>query len=75
MQFMKSMHFITVIAEEKSIRKAAEKLAITPSALNRRLLAIEDELSCPLFERLAIGVRLNTAGELFVHHIKNSNPI
>ena len=70
MQFMKSMHFITVIAEEKSIRKAAEKLAITPSALNRRLLAIEDELSCPLFERLAIGVRLNTAGELFVHHIK-----
>jgi DNA-binding transcriptional LysR family regulator len=70
MQFMKSLHFITVIAEEKSIRKAAEKLAITPSALNRRLLAIEDELSCPLFERLPIGVRLNTAGEIFVHHIK-----
>ena len=70
MQFMKSMHFITIIAEEKSIRKAAEKLAITPSALNRRLLAIEDELSCPLFERLSSGVRLNTAGEIFVHHIR-----
>lgn len=70
MQFMKSMHFITVIAEEKSIRKASEKLAITPSALNRRLLAIEEELSCQLFERLASGVRLNTAGELFIHHIK-----
>ena len=70
MQFMKSLQFITVIAEEKSIRKAADKLAITPSALNRRLLAIEDELSCKLFERLASGVRLNTAGELFIHHIK-----
>jgi len=70
MQFMKSLHFITVIAEEKSIRKASERLAITPSALNRRLLAIEDELNCPLFERMASGVRLNTAGELFLHHIK-----
>lgn len=70
MQFMKSLNFITVIAEEKSIRKASERLAITPSALNRRLLAIEDELNCPLFERMASGVRLNTAGELFLHHIK-----
>ena len=70
MQFMKSLNFITIIAEEKSIRKASERLAITPSALNRRLLAIEEELRCPLFERMASGVRLNTAGELFLHHIK-----
>lgn len=73
MQFMKSLTFISVIAEEKSIRKASERLAITPSALNRRLLAIEEELKCPLFERMASGVRLNTAGELFLHHIKRQH--
>ena len=70
MRFMTSLRFIDAVAREKSIRKAAEKLAITSTALNRRILQIEDEIGQPLFERLASGVRLNTAGELFVHHIR-----
>ena len=70
MRFMTSLRFIDAVAREKSIRKAAEKLAITSTALNRRILQIEDELGQPLFERLASGVRLNTAGELFVQHIR-----
>ena len=71
MRFMTSLRFIDAVAREKSIRKAAEKLAITSTALNRRILQIEDEIGQPLFERLASGVRLNTAGELFVQHIRN----
>jgi len=70
MRFMTSLRFIDAVAREKSIRKAAEKLAITSTALNRRILQIEDEIGQPLFERLASGVRLNTAGELFVQHIR-----
>ena len=70
MRFMISLHFIDAVAREKSIRKAAEKLAITSTALNRRILQIEDEIGQPLFERLASGVRLNTAGELFVQYIR-----
>ena len=70
MRFMTSLRFIDAVAKEKSIRKAAEKLAITSTALNRRILQIEDEIGQPLFERLASGVRLNTAGELFVQHIR-----
>ena len=70
MRFMTSLHFIDAVAREKSIRKAAEKLAITSTALNRRILQIEDEIGQPLFERLASGVRLNTAGELFVQYIR-----
>lgn len=62
MRFMTSLRFIDAVAREKSIRKAAEKLAITSTALNRRILQIEDEIGQPLFERLASGVRLNTAG-------------
>jgi len=71
MRFMTSLRFIDAVAREKSIRKAAEKLAITSTALNRRILQIEDEIGQPLFERLASGVRLNTAGEIFVQHIRN----
>ena len=63
--------YIEEIAKAGSIRKAAEVLAITPSALNRRLLAVEDELGVPIFERLAVGVRLNTAGEILLKHIRN----
>jgi DNA-binding transcriptional LysR family regulator len=70
MRFMTSLRFIDAVAREKSIRKAAEKLAITSTALNRRILQIEEEIGQPLFERLSSGVRLNTAGELFVQHIR-----
>ena len=70
MRFMTSLRFIDAVAREKSIRKAAEKLAITSTALNRRILQIEEEIGQPLFERLPSGVRLNTAGELFVQHIR-----
>jgi DNA-binding transcriptional LysR family regulator len=70
MRYMTSLRFIDAVAREGSIRKAAEKLAITSTALNRRILAIEDELGQPLFERLPGGVRLNTAGELFIQHIR-----
>ena len=71
MRYMTSLRFIDAVAREGSIRKAADKLAITSTALNRRILAIEDELGQPLFERLPGGVRLNTAGELFVQHIRS----
>ena len=63
--------FVDEVAKAGSIRKAAELLAITPSALNRRILALEEELGVPVFERLARGVRLSTAGELLIHHIRN----
>ncbi|MGA0541288.1 LysR family transcriptional regulator [Neotabrizicola sp. VNH66] len=63
--------FIDVIARAGSIRKAAEALAITSTALNRRVLALEEELGLPIFERLPRGVRLSTAGELLVTHLRN----
>ena len=36
--------YVDAIARTGSIRKAATEFSITPSALNRRLLALEDEL-------------------------------
>jgi DNA-binding transcriptional LysR family regulator len=65
-----SLRFIEAIARAGSIRSASESLAITSTALNRRLLALEAELGAPLFERLPRGVRLSTAGEILVHYIR-----
>lgn len=63
-------HYLDKVARVGSIRAAAEELAITPSALNRRILAIEDELGVELFERHATGVRPNLAGEIFLQHVR-----
>ena len=50
-----------------SIRRAAEALAISPSALNRQILAVEEDLGVEIFERLPRGVRLSTAGEIYLN--------
>jgi DNA-binding transcriptional LysR family regulator len=65
------LHYIDAIARAGSIRKAAETLAITSTALNRRLLSLEEELGVDIFERLPRGVRLSTAGELLIAHIRD----
>jgi DNA-binding transcriptional LysR family regulator len=69
-RYLMPLHYVDAIAKAGSIRKAAETLAITSTALNRRLLALEEELGVPIFERLPRGVRLSTAGELLITHIR-----
>lgn len=71
MRHLTPLTYIDAIARAGSIRKAAETLAITSTALNRRVLALEEELGTPIFERLPRGVRLSTAGELLIAHIRN----
>ena len=70
MRFLQPLTYVDAIARAGSIRRAADTLAITSTALNRRVLALEEELGAPLFERLPGGVRLSAAGELFVHHAR-----
>lgn len=70
MQNLRIYKYIDKIAQTGSIRQAAEQLYITPSALNRRLIALEQELGVKVFERLGRGVRLSTAGELLIDHIR-----
>lgn len=70
MRYLDSARYIDAVAKAGSIRKAADSLAISSTALNRRILAVEEELGVQIFERLAHGVRLSSAGEIFIHHIR-----
>ncbi|EPL59623.1 LysR family transcriptional regulator [Stutzerimonas stutzeri B1SMN1] len=65
------LRYVDVIARVGSIRKAAESLAITSTALNRRILALEEDLGVPIFERLPGGVRLSAAGEVLIQHVRS----
>jgi DNA-binding transcriptional LysR family regulator len=70
MRHLLPLRYIDAVARAGSIRKAAEMLSITSTALNRRILAMEEELGVQIFERLPRGVRLSAAGEILLHHIR-----
>ncbi|MFS4437433.1 LysR family transcriptional regulator [Paracoccaceae bacterium GXU_MW_L88] len=59
--------FLTV-AQEGSIRRAAEKLNIVPSAISRKLADAEARLGVQLFERSSTGMQLTDAGRLVLDH-------
>jgi len=68
MRHLQTFRLIAAVARAGSMRKAAEDMNITASALVRRINRFEDEFGTELFERLPGGVRLNPAGELVLHH-------
>lgn len=70
MKHINTLRYISDIAASGSIRRSAERLHITPSALTRKLQEFEHELGVPVFERLPHGMRPNAAGELLVRHIR-----
>src|SRR5580704_15325048 len=64
--------YVDAVAQHGSIRKAAAALHIVSSALNRRILDLEEEMGAPLFERLPRGVRPTAAGELYLAYVRRS---
>ena len=71
MRHLQVLKYIEKISRTGSLRSAAEELNITPSALNRRILAFEDELGVEIFERHPSGLRPNIAGEILLKHIRD----
>jgi DNA-binding transcriptional LysR family regulator len=63
------MRFLTIryfheVAKLGSIRRAADRLHVAPSAVSRQIAQLETELDVVLFERSKIGVQLTAAGEV-----------
>jgi DNA-binding transcriptional LysR family regulator len=66
------LRYLDEVARSGSVRKAAERLHVSPTAVNKQILLLEDELGIPLFERLPRGMRLTAAGELLVAHVRRT---
>ena len=64
------LKYFDAIVRFGSIRRAADRLNVASSAINRQILKLEDEIEVQLFERLPRGVRLTPAGELLYQHIR-----
>ncbi len=57
------------VAEAGSIRRAAELMNLSASAVNRQILNLEEELGARLLERLPRGVALTPAGTLVLSRL------
>jgi DNA-binding transcriptional LysR family regulator len=68
--FSRFTNYFSAIVEHGSIRKAAEALHVSASAIDRQVLQAEKEIGAPLFERVPGGLRLTAAGEVFVNLVR-----
>jgi DNA-binding transcriptional LysR family regulator len=73
MKHLRITRYVDEVARTGSIRKAADHLNVTASAVNRRIMDLEEELGTQLFERRPRGVRLTAAGEVFVDYLRRQD--
>lgn len=66
---LKDMHYISQIAAEKNMTKAAAKLFVAQPALSQCVQKVERELGTPVFVRTAAGVSLTAEGRRFLEFV------
>lgn len=67
---LSTIRYFYEVSRSQSIRAAADRLHIAPSAVSRQIAQLEEELGHPLFERRARGIRLTAAGEIAKEHFR-----
>ncbi|SFF86171.1 DNA-binding transcriptional regulator, LysR family [Novosphingobium sp. CF614] len=64
--FSRFLRYFMAVGRLGSIRRAADELNVSASAIARQILNVEAEIGMPLFERLPSGLRLTAAGEIMM---------
>jgi DNA-binding transcriptional LysR family regulator len=64
--FSRFLRYFIAVGRLGSIRKAADELNVSASAIDRQILNAEQQFGMPLFERLPTGLRLTAAGEILM---------
>jgi DNA-binding transcriptional LysR family regulator len=63
---LRHLRYFVAIGEEQHYGRAARRLRVAQPALSRQIQDLEKELGFKLFERLPRGVKLSTAGKVFL---------
>ena len=66
------LRYLDEVARSGSIRKAANRLNVAASAINRQIISLEAELETPIFERMPGGLRLTATGEILIAHVRET---
>ena len=68
MNDFKAMSVFVTVIERGSMQAAAEKLAMTPSAITQSIQKLEQQLKIKLLNRTTRKISLTEAGEVFYQH-------
>src|SRR3979490_1225970 len=66
------LKYLDEVARVGSIRKASVRLHVASSAINRQILALENEMGAPIFERMPRRLRLTATGEVLIAHVRET---
>lgn len=58
-----SLRLFVAVCEERNIARAADREAIVPSAISKRIAAIEEDIGAPLLKRGRRGIEPTAAGQ------------
>ena len=61
---LRSLHYFSVVAEERNFTRAAQRLAISQPPLSNQIHKLEEELGTPLFIRGGRSLQMTEAGKL-----------
>ncbi|MGE6608867.1 LysR family transcriptional regulator [Halomonas sp. NPDC076908] len=64
-------YFLTV-SKVGSVRKAAELLHVSPSAISKQIANLEHIFKAKLIDRLASGIQLTEEGKILAHHMEKT---
>lgn len=64
------LEYLVAVADEGSVTRAAERLAMAQPSVSQQLRKLEREVGQPLFDRLPRGVVLTEAGRRLVGHAR-----
>lgn len=66
------LQYLDEIARQGSIRKASVVLNVSSTAVNRKIINLEQRLGVKLFERTSTGVEPSAAGKIVLEHCRKT---
>ena len=64
------LHWLTVLAEQGSFTRAAERLEVSKAAMSQKIKELEQQAGVPLVTRTTRSLRLTSAGEKLVEELR-----
>ena len=68
---LRTVDYFLAVAEQGSLRAAAQRLGVTQPALTKAIRRFEDEAGATLFDRNSRGVSLTVYGSAILRHARN----
>jgi DNA-binding transcriptional LysR family regulator len=64
------LRIFVAVAERQHLTRAADALALTPSAVSASIRALEERYGTPLFDRVGRRIEVNAAGRVFLEEAR-----